>query len=390
MYATNLKCTVCGAKHQTSDKILVCTKCGKLLDVEFDLEEIRRSFSKESLKERVRSLWRYRELLPIDKDDCIVSLGEGVTSLRKIPRYGGLVGYDNLFVKVDYLNPTGSFKDRGTTVNVSKLKELGVTSVMDDSSGNAGLSLAAYCASAGMECILFVPGSAPSEKLVQAQLYGAKIRTVPGSRSDAAKAAEDTWKDSSIFYASHNLGPFFLEGMKTFACELAEDLNWQVPDHIIFPVGGGSLLRGTWKGFDQLMKLGMINRVPSLHCVQSEACMPIVTAFEKGKSETEPAAEGETIAGGIRISNPARGAQVLDTLRRTGGKAVAVSDDAVMKHQRLLASKEGMFAEPTTCAALAGLDKLREMNAVEKGESVIVALTGFGLKDMKSAAAALA
>jgi threonine synthase len=381
---------VCNAKFSTSEKIVVCRECGKVLDVEYDLGKIQENFRRESLNERVHSLWRYRELLPINRDDCIVSLGEGLTPLKRTLHYGEAVGLSNISMKVDYLNPTGSFKDRGTTVNVSRLKELGVTSVMDDSSGNAGTSLAAYCASAGIECTIFVPDKIPSEKLIQIQMYGAKIRKVSGSRTHVAKAAEDVWRTSGIFYASHNLSPFFIEGMKSFAYEVAENLDWQVPDHIVFPVGGGTLFRGAWKGFDELVKLGMIDRVPRFHCVQSEVCMPIVMAFQKGSKEIEPAAEGETIAGGIRIANPARGRQDLEVLARTGGKAVAVNDNAIMRHQRLLASKEGIFAEPTSCAALAGLEELRELNAIEHGESVIVTLTGFGLKDMKSAAVGLA
>jgi threonine synthase len=389
MPGAHLRCSICGAKYQISEKLVLCTKCGEPLDVELDLNEIQRRFSKASLKGRVHSLWRYRELLPIDKDECIVSLGEGLTPLKRVPRYGDVVGYGNVLAKLDYLNPTGSFKDRGTTVNVSKLKELGVTAVMDDSSGNAGSSLAAYCASAGMECTLFVPGSTPSERLIQAQMYGAMVRKISGSRREVLKAAADASKTLGILYAPHNLSPFFLEGMKTFAYEVAEYMNWQVPDHIVFPVGGGTFFRGAWKGFNELVKLGMIDRIPSLHCVQSEACMPIVTAFRKGSRQTEPAAEGETIARGIRISDPVRGTQDLDVLRRTGGKAVAVSDNAILRHQKLLASKEGIFVELTSCAVLAGLDELREMNAIRRSESVIVALTGFGLKDTKPASATL-
>ena len=360
-----------------------------MLDVEYDLGKIQESFKRDLLNARVHSLWRYRDLLPINKDDCIVSLGEGLTPLKRTLRYGETVRLNNVSMKLDYLNPTGSFKDRGTTVNISKLRELGVTSVMDDSSGNAGTSLAAYCASAGIECTILVPDKTPSEKLIQVQMYGANVRKVHGSRTRVAEAAEDLWRTSGIFYASHNLSPFFIEGMKTFAYEVAENLDWKVPDHIVFPVGGGTLFRGAWKGFDELIKLGMIDRMPRFHCVQSEACMPIVTAFQKGGKEIEPATEGETIAGGIRIAKPARGRQDLEVLARTGGKAVAVNDNAIMRHQRLLASKEGIFAEPTSCAALAGLEALLEINAIDPDEYVIVTLTGFGLKDMKSAAVGL-
>ncbi len=324
-------------------------------------------------------------MLPITRDDRIVSLGEGMTSLKKISRYGDVIGVNDLTVKLDYLNPTGSFKDRGTTVSVSRLRELNITSAMDDSSGNAGASLAAYCASAGIECTLYVPATIPSEKLIQARAYGARIEKIEGSRTDVALAAQKYWKESEVYYASHNLSPFFLEGMKTIAYEIAESLDWKVPDHIVFPVGGGVLMVGVWKGFIDLMQLGWILNVPRFHCIQSEACMPIVEAFRRGDQQVKPVKESETVAGGIRISDPARGSQVLKALRITDGRAVSVSDEAILKHQRLLGKKEGLFAEPTSCAALAGLETLREAGTIRNHDSVIVPLTGFGLKDTRTA-----
>lgn len=320
------------------------------------------------------------------RDECIVSLGEGLTPLKSAPRYGKLIGVDQLGLKLDYLNPTGSFKDRGNTLNVSRLRELGVSSVIEDSSGNAGSSLAAYCASANIGCTLYVPAYTASEKLIQAQIYGAEIVKILGSRTDVAKAAEHAWRDSGKYYASHNLSPFFFDGMKTLAYEIAEGSDWQVPDHIVFPVGGGALMGGTWKGLEELVSLGWINRLPKLHCVQSEACMPVVEAFEKQTESISPAVEKETVASGIRISNPARGPQVLKGIKRTGGTAVSVSDEKILKHQRLLARTEGIFVEPTSSVALAGLEKLHERGIITEDESVIVPLTGFGLKDTKSVA----
>jgi len=387
--ATNLKCASCGLIHELNGRALVCSKCGSVLDVQYDVERAGHSFTKESLRPHARSVWRYRALLPVSEDKYIVSLGEGATPLKQASNYGSLIGLTELALKLDYLNPTGSFKDRGTTVTVSKLNELGISSAMDDSSGNAGVSLAAYCASAGIECTLYVPSSIPTEKLVQARIYGAKIERISGSRTDVAKAAEKRWKESGLYYASHNLSPFFFEGMKTLAYEIVEASDWQVPDHIVFPVGGGTLLAGAWKGFKELVTLGWIEEFPRFHCVQSEACMPIVEAYQKGSTRVEPVIEGETVAGGIRISNPARGWQVLQALRATSGKAISVSDDEILRHQRLLAGKEGIFAEPTSCAALAGLEKLRKTDVIKADESVIVPLTGFGLKDTKSAAKSL-
>jgi len=385
MFAINLTCLACGATYSPNNKIVVCERCSHVLDVKYDMTQIQRSIDKESLKTRVHSLWRYREFLPIAMDGCIVSLGEGVTPLRRVERYGALARLSGLSLKLDYLNPTGAFKDRGSTVSVSKLKELGIAEVMDDSSGNAGASLAAYCAAAGLKCTLYVPARAPSEKLLQAKLYGAKIRRIPGSRTNVAKAAENAWRTTGLYYASHNLSAFFLEGMKTFAYEIAEDLGWKVPDHVVFPVGGGALFAGAWKGFEELLAVGWIDRLPRFHCIQSEACMPIVQALQKGSMNVNPTHEGETIAGGIRIANPARGEQVLHILRQSQGQAVAVSDKAILQHQKALARNEGIFAEPTSCAALAGLEKLHDKGAIAADESVVVAITGFGLKDSKSA-----
>jgi threonine synthase len=233
---------------------------------------------------------------------------------------------------------------------------------------------------------LYVPASAPSEKLLQARLYGADIKPIIGSRTDVAKAAENAWRTTGTYYASHNLNPFFLEGMKTFAFELAEGLAWQVPDHVIFPVGGGALIVGAWKGFKELSQLGWINSLPRLHCVQSEACMPIVEAFRNGATSTTPSREGETIAGGIQIANPTRGRQVLSVLRESNGEAVEVDDQAIRRHQKELARTEGIFAEPTSCAALAGLEKLLDRGSIGHDESTVVAITGFGLKDSRNAA----
>ncbi len=389
MHAGNLKCVSCAAIYPVNEKLLTCPKCKGVLDVEYDLDGVKHQLGKASFESGVRSIWRFRDLLPIGDERSIVSMGEGLTPLVKAARYGSSVGLDNLGLKADYLNPTGSFKDRGTSVSVSKIRELGIQQVFDDSSGNAGASLAAYCALASVGCTLYVPSTAPAEKLIQAEVYGANVVRISGSRTDVAEAARQAWTTSAVYYASHNLSPFFFDGMKTLAFEISQDRDWAVPDSVVFPVGGGALMAGAHKGFRELTKLGWINRIPKLHCVQSEVCMPITEAFRKGVDHVESSQEGETIAGGIRISSPGRGDQVLRALRDTGGKAVSVSDQDILRHQRLLGRREGMFAEPTSCAALAGLEKLLEMGAIERQEAVVVPLTGSGLKDTRNAARSL-
>ena len=389
MLAKNLICTSCKTTYPLNERAVVCAKCGNVLDVEYDLSSVSEGPRVRSFDHDARSIWRYRELLPIEDKRCIISLGEGLTPLSRVRRYGESIGLSDLAMKLDYLSPTCSFKDRGSSVNISKINELGIKSVLDDSSGNAGASLAAYCAAAEIACTLYVPAGAPNEKLIQAEIYGARIVKIPGSRTEVAKAADAAWKTSALYYASHNLSPFFFDGMKTLAYEIGEDLNWQLPDHIVFPVGGGALMAGAYKGFQDMIILGWTDKMPRLHCIQSEACMPIVEAFRKGNAHVEPTLEGETVAGGIRISNPGRGDQVLQAIRASGGTAISVADETVLSNQKLLACKEGIFAEPTSCAALAGLAELVETKAIGSQESVLVPLTGSGLKDTKNAALSL-
>jgi len=311
----------------------------------------------------------------------VVSLGEGLTPLLHPVVYGDAIGLRGLHLKLDSLNPTGSFKDRGTTVSVSKLKEWGVDRALDDSSGNAGSSLAAYCAAAGIGCRLYVPSAASSQKIRQAEAYGAEIIRVPGSRSDVERSARKAWKNGKIYYASHALSPYFIDGTKTVAFEIADELGKNLPDHMVFTVGGGSLLLGAWKGFRELLEVGLIDRIPKLHCIQSESCMPVVVAFRKGMSRVKKVPERETVAAGIRISKPARGDEILEVIRRTGGSAEAVADSEILNQQRLMATKSGIFAEPTSCAALAGLVRLREKGKIEADDAAVVPITGSGFKD---------
>lgn len=389
MYVDRLECTSCGVIYDWQEDILLCKSCGSTLTVKYDLERIRNCLDRANLVNRATNVWRYRELLPIINEQNIVSLGEGWTPVIKAENYGKAMGLRRLFFKLEYLNPTGSLKDRGSTVLVSRVRELGVKSVADDSSGNAGLSLAAYCAKTHIECTLYVPMSAPVEKLVQASYYGAKIMKIPGSRSDVARAIQDLYEKREVNYASHNRSPFVIEGMKTFSFEIAEQTR-QIPEHIIFPVGGGSLLVGARKGFEEMAELNWIKQSPSLHCVQSNACMPVVIAYEKKLRHVKPVEEKETIAGGIRITNPPRGTEILKALYDTKGSAIAVSDEDILRHQLLLAREEGIFAEPTSCAALAGLAKLCEERKIAANESVLVPITGFGLKDLKTAMKSIA
>lgn len=385
MYVDKLECASCGSHYDLQEDILLCKSCGSTLNIKYNLERIRNSLNKADLANRATNVWRYRELLPIINEQNIVSLGEGWTPIIKAENYGKELGLKELFFKLEFLNPTGSLKDRGATVLVSRAKEIGAKSATDDSSGNAGLALSAYCAKAHIACTMYAPLSAPVEKLAQASFYGAKVVKVPGSRSDVAKAIWDQYEKKKINYTSHNRSPFAIEGMKTFAFEVAEQTSWQLPKHIIYPVGGGSLFLGSKKGFQEMIELDWIKHSPSLHCIQSDACNPIVNAYEKHLKHIEPIEEKDTIAGGIRVSEPHRGNEILKAIHDTKGSAIAVSDEDILKHHLHLAREEGIFAEPTSCAALAGLTKLCKENKIKADETILVPITGIGLKDMKTA-----
>lgn len=302
-----------------------------------------------------------------------VSLGEGNTPVVRLANVGRRLGMEELYAKLEFLNPTGSFKDRGSTVMVSALRSAGIRSAAEDSSGNAGASVAAYCAKAGIEATIFAPASAPPMKLQQISFYGARVVKVGGGRSVVAARCRQYCLDEDVVYASHNLSPLFIEGTKSFATEVESQME-ELPEHVLFPVGNGSLLIGAWKGF------GRSGSMPKLHCVQTEACMPIAAAFA-GEKWGPPEDGVSTVAGGIAVERPPRLGQVLGALSDSGGEAVAVAEEEIVRWQRRMSFEEGLFVEPTSASALAGLEALLESGKIERGERVLVALTGFGFKD---------
>jgi len=274
--------------------------------------------------------------------------------------------------------PTGSFKDRGAAVLVSFLKHLGVEEVVEDSSGNAAASLAAYCAYAGIKARIFVPAYASPAKLQQIQTYGAELVPVPGSRADAAHAAEEAAKAGS-YYASHYWNPVVLEGLKTLAYELAEQRGWRAPENLVFPSGQGTFLLGAYRGFRELLEAKVIDRMPRLFAVQAEACAPLAVAFQEGLEEPAEVELGETVAEGVRIARPVHGREVLAAIRETGGAALTVAEKEIVQARQELAHR-GLFIEPTSAVAVAGLKHLHEQGLISPNELTIVPLTGSGLK----------
>ena len=306
-------------------------------------------------------------------------MGEGGTPTVAIRNIGERLGAERLYAKLEMMNPTGSFKDRGTAVLMSIAAESGVKEVVEDSSGNAGASVAAYAARAGIRAHIFAPASAPTAKLDQISVYGATTHLIEGNRQDVTDAAVEFAERNSTVYASHNLSPYFTEGTKSFAYEISDQFDGELPRHIVIPVGNGSLLIGAHIGFRELKRAGRIANIPRLHAIQASAVMPLAAAFEDESQPPPPV--GSTIAGGIAVGNPPRLRQCLHVLRDTGGSALAVEDSDILRWQRMLAREEGIFVEPTSAAAFAGVESLLESGTIQRSESIVAVATGFGLKD---------
>jgi len=319
-------------------------------------------FSREAIDTDVHGMWRYRAMLPVTE---IISLGEGCTPLVEVELYGGKVA-----CKLEYLAPTGSFKDRGTSVLVSALVEMGIKRVVEDSSGNAGASLAAYCARAGIEAQIYVPAHASPRKLAQIQAYGAKVITIAGPRERAAQAAQKAAQRD--YYASHYWNPLPLEGIKTEAYEICQTLAWRAPERVIVPLGQGTHLLSLYRGFTDLLQAKLIKRVPRLYGVQAIACSPLYEAFHRRHSmQPQP-----TVAEGISIREPIRGREVLEAVRATEGEILAVTDEETLQARDIIA-KRGLYVEPTSAVAVAALKQLSPRL------STVISLTGSGLKSPK-------
>jgi len=324
----------------------------------------------EIVSER-RSLWRYAAALPFPIRDP-VTMGEGCTPLVE-RRWDGACA---LF-KLEWFSPTGSFKDRGASVMISALRQQGVARLLEDSSGNGGAAVAAYASAGGIDAKILVPASTSPAKTVQMRAYGAEVELVPGTRQ--ATSDEAVRQAETIFYASHNWQPFFLQGTKTLAYELWEDLRFQAPDNIVIPTGAGSNVLGLDIGFDELLRRGEIARLPRLFAAQPVNCAPIVAGFAAGAADYLPIEPKPTIAEGTAIAQPVRGREALAAIRRSGGAAVAVSEDEIISAVRGLASR-GLYAEPTSAIAAAALSALLRQGAILPEETTVVLLTGGGLK----------
>ncbi len=379
MFVTHLECPKCNASYESETIQQLCA-CGSPLLVRYDLKKIASAVKKPALSSRKPDLWRYREMLPVKKAENIVSLGEGMTPLVGLPVTGEKIRVKNLYMKDEGIIPTGTFKARGAAVGVSRAKELGVHTLAMPTNGNAGAAWAAYCARAGIRSVIVMPKDAPSITRKECVVAGSSLYLVNGLISDAGKIVGRAVKKYGFYDASTLKEPYRIEGKKTMGLEIAEQLNWEVPDVILYPTGGGVGIIGIYKAMRELWEIGWISdRMPRLVAVQAAGCAPIVKAWEEEKKESEFWEKSQTVAFGINVPKALGDFLVLDALYKTGGCAIAVEDDEILRAQRLIGIAEGAFVCPEGAATLAAAGKLRQSGWIGENEKVVLLNTGTGL-----------
>jgi threonine synthase len=378
---TDLECSRTGIRYD-ADAVQGVSDAGVPLLARYDIERAGRTLTRESLARRPATLWRYHEMLPVRNPATITSLGEGMTPLLPLPRYGARIGVPRLWMKDEGLTPTGTFKARGAAVGVSRAAELGVTGVAMPTNGNAGAAWAAYAARAGMTCLIAMPVTAPAINRAECVAAGAELYLVDGLIGDAGRLITAAVRARTGYQEVSTLKePYRLEGKKTMGYEIAEQLHWQVPDVILYPTGGGVGLIGIYKALREMQQLGWIgDRLPRLVAVQAEGCAPIVRAFEAGAEVSDPFPDPHTVAFGITVPKALGDFLVLDAVRATGGTAVAVSDADLLAEQRRLAAHEGTFICPEGAACMTAAAQLRESGFLSIDDTVVVLNTGTGLK----------
>lgn len=380
-FLTHLECGACGAAHEAAKLHNVCTLCGKPLLARYDLAAAGATLTRESLRARRGDLWRYAEVLPVAAADNIVSLGEGSTPLVSAPRLGAELGCPRLYIKDEAGNPTQSFKARGMAVAVSRAKELGVGKVAAPSAGNAAGALAAYAARAGIEAYLFMPRDTPRANIIETTFTGAHVRLVEGLITDCG-AEVARWKEAEGWFDVSTLKePYRVEGKKTLGYELAEQLEWTLPDVIVYPTGGGTGLIGMWKAFAEMETLGWIGSArPRMVSVQADGCAPIVAAFEKGARFADEFPNAATVASGLRVPKAIGDFLILDALRESGGAAVAVSDAELLQGAGDIARLEGIFACPEGGACVPAVRRLVANGTIKPDDRVVIFNTAAGVK----------
>jgi threonine synthase len=385
MNVTHLECAACGKTYEARRLHNLCTECGKPLLVRYDLEAAAAQLTRESLKGRRADLWRYAEVLPVEREENIVSLGEGWTPLLRAERLGAQLGLKHLYVKDESQNPTQSFKARGMAAAVSMAKELGARKLAVPSAGNAAGALAAYAARAGLEAHIFMPRDTPRANVVECEQTGAHVTLLEGLITDCGAEVARRKEAEGWFDVSTLKEPYRVEGKKTLGYEVAEQLEWELPDVIVYPTGGGTGLVGMWKAFAEMEEMGWIGAGrPRMVSVQAQGCAPIVRAFEEGKRFAPEFENAATVASGLRVPKAVGDFLILDALRESGGTAVAVSDAELLAAVREIGAAEGLFVAPEGAACLPALRKLVERGEVKGDERVVLFNTGAGVKYLES------
>lgn len=382
MNVTHLECALCGLRHEAGVLQNLCVECGKPLLVRYDLTAAGQTLYPDNLKGRESNLWRYREVLPVRDWENVVSFGEGWTPLlNAVSLAEGLSVAVDLYIKDEGQNPTQSFKARGMTAAISMAKELGVRKVAVPSAGNAAGAMAAYAARAGMEAHIFMPADTPRANVIECEQTGANVTLIDGLITDCGKIVGERKAAEGWFDVSTLKEPYRVEGKKTMGYELAEQFNWELPDVILYPTGGGTGLIGMWKAFDEMEEMGWIGtKRPKMVSVQSATCAPIVKAFHAGKRFADEFENAATVASGLRVPKAIGDFLILDAIRASGGTAVAVTDEQLVAAVKEIGSATGIFTAPEGAACLPALRKLIDDGFVTGGERVVIFNTGAGVK----------
>ena len=381
---THLECSQCKKQFQAGKVHNLCD-CGGPLLVRYDMESTRRAWNRDRVADGPNSMWRYAPVLPPQRPESIVSLGEGMTPLVRTRRLGERIGADHLWVKDEGLNPTGSFKARGLSCAVSMAVELGIRKLAIPSAGNAASAMAAYAAAAGLEAHIFMPRDVPQANYIECQAFGAKVTLVDGLISDCARIVNEGRATEGWFDVSTLKEPYRIEGKKTMGYELAEQMRWTLPDAIFYPTGGGVGMIGMWKAFDEMQALGWIGKArPKMIAVQAEGCQPVVRAHEHGALRSQFWEHAETVASGLRVPKPLGDFLILEAVRASGGTAVAVSDADLVDAGIQLARDEGLFIAPEGAACVVALEKLIVGGFLKRHERIVIYNTGAGVKYLEA------
>jgi threonine synthase len=380
------RCINCGSEYGIDEIVYFCRKCGDLLEIKYEQGPLAKAVGKNDWRKAPLSVWRYQDFMPISDKSKIVSLNEGGTGLHLCQRLAKHLGIRQLYVKNEGENPTGSFKDRGMTVGVTKAVELGVKSVICASTGNTSASLAAYAAKAGLQCAVLIPsGKIAYGKLSQAMIYGAKVIQVRGNFDESLDIVLKLSEKHRTIYLLNSINPFRIEGQKSLGFEICDQLSQKAPDRIIVPVGNAGNISAIWKGFSEFHELGVVKTLPKMTGIQAAGAAPIAQAIKNGKDTIVPVAAPETVATAIRIGAPVSWKKAMTAIRESQGTAETVTDEEILSSQKMLARVEGLFVEPASASSIAGLIKLVDNGTINKNERIVCVTTGHGLKDPDTA-----